>query len=153
MLTHLGLVCRRTWWQTSRDDFKQASSHLGEHHWAGRICKLCSAHSSLISQQSYEPGCESRRGELCWSIACLFRGFPLLNYCSSWGGGGDAWICSLQKNPEAICLKAGICISIYTRCVAFLFCNPLLHFQVILPKLFLVSLVLIQFLISGGYLS
>lgn len=58
-----------------------------------------------------------------------------------------------KNNLEAICLKAGICMSVYTLCVTFLFFNAALHFQVILSKQFLVSLVLVPFLISGGYLS
>lgn len=144
MLTDFWLVCRLIWCWNFRDDFKQVFSHLeGEHHWAGRICKLPTVTWSL--SRVTEPGSESRRGELCWNIASLFWVFPLLNYCNSWRK--DAWICFLskKKNLEAICLKAGIGISVYTCCVTFLFFNPVLHFQVILSKQFLMSLVLVSF--------
>lgn len=152
MLTDLRLVCRFTWWQTSRGDFKQVFSHLeGEHHWAGRICKLPSAHSDLISQQSYWTWLWEQKMKTLLKHCLPVLRLPTAELLQLLGE--DAWICFLSKKNEAICLKAGVCISIYTRCVTFLFFNPVLHFKVNLSKLFLVSMVLVPFLISGGYLS
>lgn len=154
MLTDLWLVCRFTWWQTSRDDFKQVFSLLeGEHHWAGRICKLCSAASDLISQQLLNLAVQRAEDEN--SVEALPACFEASHFwiIAALGERCMDLFPIKKKNSEAICLKAAVCISIYTHRVTFLFFNPLLHFQVILSKLFLVSLVLDPFLISGGHLS
>lgn len=98
MLTDLWLACSFTWWQTSRDDFKQVFSHLvGEHHWTDRICKfmLCPQWPGLPAELLNLVASRVAAENSAEALPDNLWGFPLLNWCNYWGGG--SWICLLAQ--------------------------------------------------------